>query len=479
LCLTAELLKIDFNYKLAAKIRVWSKQGKSFAPFKCIITIQNQDGLTIFWKALKHSESFREIKPDLIRLNNRLKRNGLAKRQAKYIDDLRLADAEGRIMTFRDEEPFDLEEVVKCIYVDNCCGVSRTLEEIFPGAIGIIKLDAFHWLKRWNECLNDPLSAQAGIFRALMSRALFNVEPTEYEEAAKRFQEKRKRQPNVPEILKEANSIIPSAVILKSNMEAVLSYIHAKDAETDRKVLARDAEDTSPCPKRFFKRNIILVRDAIRKQMRHVNLGCLSDPDPSVVNIFRHNPVKKVTFVARGTNTNERDNLDLASLILSATHIGINRAERLMWSFFEFKNQRKCILRLGEEDHGTVDLEKLLMLNSYAKSLGFEKLPYESIKAPVVPSQVVEEYMGFCSTGIEVQDVSNPTDTRNTAQFETVVDDEVAIAEADNEEDVGDVEFEEFLADIYGIEEVDIEQPVGEADFPETTAAGTSDVERH
>lgn len=66
--LTATLVKVDFNYKIASKIRVWTKQGQSFTPFKCIVTVQNEDGLTIFWKALKHSESFSEIQADLVRL---------------------------------------------------------------------------------------------------------------------------------------------------------------------------------------------------------------------------------------------------------------------------------------------------------------------------------------------------------------------------------------------------------------------------
>ena len=46
--LLASILKIDFNYKLASKIRVWTKQGHSFAPFKCLVTVQNEDGLTVF-----------------------------------------------------------------------------------------------------------------------------------------------------------------------------------------------------------------------------------------------------------------------------------------------------------------------------------------------------------------------------------------------------------------------------------------------
>jgi hypothetical protein len=105
-------------------------------------------------------------------------------------------------------------------------------------------------------------------------------------------------------------------------VEAVLRYIYAKDAETDRKLLARTDDDTSVPPKRFLKRSVALVRETVRKQMHHVTKGCLSDPATDLVNIFRRNEVTGKTYVARGTNTNERDNLDLASNILSATHIG-------------------------------------------------------------------------------------------------------------------------------------------------------------
>jgi hypothetical protein len=159
-------------------------------------------------------------------------------------------------------------------------------------------------------------------------------------------------------------------------------------------------------------------------------------------------------------------------------HVGVNRAECLMWSFFESKNQRKCIIRLGDEDHGTVELEKLLMLNSFAKSVGMAKLPYEGIKAPIVLQNELEEFMGFNCPAIEVQDVSNPTDNTGNDVLETVYDDEAVIAEAENVSDTGNANFEEFLADTYGVEEIDIEVPVGEDDFPETNEAGTTEVER-
>jgi hypothetical protein len=80
--LTATILKIDFNYKLARKIRVWTKQGQSFSPYKWLVTVHNEDGLTVFWKALKHSESFSEIEQDVIRLCNRLNWNRVAQHAA-------------------------------------------------------------------------------------------------------------------------------------------------------------------------------------------------------------------------------------------------------------------------------------------------------------------------------------------------------------------------------------------------------------
>jgi hypothetical protein len=33
--------------------------------------------------------------------------------------------------------------------------------------------------------------------------------------------------------------------------------------------------------------------------------------------------------------------------------LGIHRADRLMWGFFEQKNHRKSVIRLGEQDYGT------------------------------------------------------------------------------------------------------------------------------
>ena len=46
----ATVLKMDFNYKLPSKIKVCTGRGKAFAPFNCLLGIQNEDNLTVFWK---------------------------------------------------------------------------------------------------------------------------------------------------------------------------------------------------------------------------------------------------------------------------------------------------------------------------------------------------------------------------------------------------------------------------------------------
>jgi hypothetical protein len=204
------------------------------------------------------------------------------------------------------------------VYVDNCCNVKNIVRRIFPNVV--VKLDPFHWLKRWNELLVDSSSAQAGIFRALMSRGLFNVEPSEFNRAKDKVARKKKREPTVKEILKEANAVIPSPDILRKNIEAVFHYVQTKDTDTMRLLVTRRDEDTSPKPKLFMKQ--WKVADVVRNQLVHVDCGCLSDPDPNLVNIFRRNAITDTIYVARGTNTNERDNSDLASKILTASHIG-------------------------------------------------------------------------------------------------------------------------------------------------------------
>jgi hypothetical protein len=67
-----------------------------------------------------------------------------------------------------------------------------------------LKLDPFHWMKRFNDILVEPNKEHARIFRARISKALFNVSPDDYEAAKETLFAKNKRYPTVQEIKKEA-----------------------------------------------------------------------------------------------------------------------------------------------------------------------------------------------------------------------------------------------------------------------------------
>jgi hypothetical protein len=152
------------------------------------------------------------------------------------------------------------------------------------------------------------------------------------------------------------------------------------------------------------------VRDCILKQFKHIDRGCLSDPPVELVNIFRYNSSKDVCYVARRwTNMNERDTFDLGNKILTATHIGIHRADRLIGCFFESRNCQKCITRLGEEDYRTHLTEQLIMINGSAKSAGIsnDKLPFPKVSAPTTRNDDIKEFMGFQYCLPCTDDVSN------------------------------------------------------------------------
>ena len=123
--LSAEVIKIDFEYKIVKKIHVYTGVGKAFRPYKCLATVQNENNQTVYYKVCQGSEAIDEIK---IGLEHLRKRN---------------------------------TNEVKVIYVDNCCTVRQKLLNIFPQAV--VKLDPFHYMKRWkSSCLiqipKKPLS---------------------------------------------------------------------------------------------------------------------------------------------------------------------------------------------------------------------------------------------------------------------------------------------------------------------------------
>jgi hypothetical protein len=183
----ASVLKIDFSYKLAAKIRVYTGRGKSFTPYKCTVT---------FWKASKTLESFAELKQDLIWSKQRLQEKGC---------------------------------LMKVVYVDNCCQVQNTLRNIFGHYVYIL-LNIWHRLKHWNLILREPTKAQAGTFRAIMSCSVFMIEKLEWNHAKAKLKIKfHPRTPTKKEIIKECQAIVPGPVVLGVRVRKALNYFFYLD----------------------------------------------------------------------------------------------------------------------------------------------------------------------------------------------------------------------------------------------------------
>jgi len=160
--LSGDIVKIDWSYKIAGKTHVCTGPGVCFRPYTSMLNVQNGDGLTVLWKACSGGESLESVKSDLIGLKNR---------------------------NVRHNKP------TKGIYIDTCCKFRNGLRQIF-GDIWV-KLDSFHWMKRWDKALLKPSSEKGHVFRASMSRALFVTPPNEFNGAKDRLLKKfKKKKPN-------------------------------------------------------------------------------------------------------------------------------------------------------------------------------------------------------------------------------------------------------------------------------------------
>ncbi|CAB9527948.1 hypothetical protein SEMRO_2110_G315010.1 [Seminavis robusta] len=147
-------------------------------------------------------------------------------------------------------------------------------------------------------------------------------------------------------------------------------------------------------PRRFLKVMNKDVKRSMENLMKHVSQGCLSDPPAEKVKMRRVNPKTGRAFTARSTGTNEVDNRVLNDILSSAT-VGIARAERVLADHYEKSNAKKRVKPLGEEEVVTTRTDKLLLLNCFAKSCGYDRkdLPAQGVTAP--PKLPFKEYMGF------------------------------------------------------------------------------------
>jgi hypothetical protein len=125
-----------------------------------------------------------------------------------------------------------------------------------------------------------------------------------------------------------------------------------------------------------------------------------------------------------------------------------------MSNYFEEKNSKKAITQLGEQDFGTFFTEKLLLLNSFAQSVGYsqKELPFTDVSAPT--KSVVEEYMGFCNNK---QSVSRNTLLLHLHQIEIVDNEELIANTEDKIEEISNAELVAMQAATNFVEDLDIE----------------------
>jgi len=452
--LGACVLKIDFMYKLAKKIKVhwceteevvtWQRNGAAgialaapaanngqgltqssfkrrritvFRPYKAIMTVQNEDNLTVLWKAVAGSESMKRVLPDLRRLHDRCNRN-------------------------RGYGPHLHSNSMQCIYVDNCCTVRNLLQSVFSLTCWV-KLDPFHWMKRWDVILFKPKNETSGMFRGMMSRALFAVNDAELARARGVVQEKLNRTPTYKEVMIESNAVIPPKDLLLRNVQAVLAHFRSIDALIDTR---RTNNPGTVHPKQYLKSSTspiyvngkkTSVQNVIDNQLSHIARDCLSDPPGNIVNLFRTNPLSGKTYCARGTPASEADNYWLN--MLAGSTIGIHRAERLIATFFEMSNERKRVRRLGEVEHPTFRTEVLAFANSLAAAAGVDFVPFADLAMPTMQPRRFLEEIGFAYNLSHkydgIRDVTNPADPLN--EFRDYAEDD-----SDNEEEASDNEEE-------------------------------------
>jgi len=404
----ASILKIDWSYKLPPKIKVYTGKGKAFSPFRSQITVQNEDAMTVFWKFYSGTESIDMAKADLVNLKRRL------------------------VILQRLKQPDALDNAggVKATYVDNCCTVGPKLLTIFPGAF--IKLDAFHWQVRWDDCLQDVKSETTVMFRKLMRRALFLTEDTELQRARDYLVSKKGiREPSMREIYKVAKATIPPPEELEARVMSVIHTLMSKDAESDR--LATGSDVSGQTRNRFFKRGDITLKTIIN-QLKHVRKGCLSDPPKEAVQIHRINPVTGVARTGRSTGTNETENRYL-NCLLDTPSIGLPRADRVIHNYYEESNDRKAVSRLGAAAGEAKRIEAVQALHGMACACGYKQSEIPFAK-PAYPRDIddLEEFIGF--------DYCLPAAYQEKESADAAADDDVGLHELD--EFMRDVNFDDY-----------------------------------
>lgn len=284
-------------------------------------------------------------------------------------------------------------DTLKVIYVDNYCQVRAKLQAIF-GTHVLICLDIYHWLARWDECIQDKKSPRYRVFKSLMSRAVLQASEPEYKAKKTELYEKLGRQPTVKEILKKCNKATPSDTNMERSTRAIIEYLLLEDA----RIIASTplSADTPPAiaPQRLFLKPSTTVRDVLRRQLCHIKCIC----DPPNVNLYNKNDAGN-TFCSRSSATCERFNRETNEKTLRFPSISVTRAERTIWTCMDNWNKRANVRRRGAEDYHTSNSEGLAFANSLAKALGLSDsdLPFPDVSLASMTCHPCheEEKLGF------------------------------------------------------------------------------------
>jgi len=243
----------------------------------------------------------------------------------------------------------------------------------------LVKLDCFHWQKRWDAALSDLRSEKTTIFRSMMRRAAFQVEDQEHSRIKDLLVSKGK--PHLPaDVLKVAKATTPPPKLLERRVMAIVHAVMEKDLETDRQ--RTQSQEKERPESRFFKPGAETINVTIR-QLSHVKKDCLSDPPAALLEVHRHNVATGKTHSARGTGGNEvawrhvHRPLDTPS-------IGVTRAEQAIHNCFESDNNKKRVTRLGERPEETSRSEQLQSLTRLAVKCGFHatEMPSTDVSCP-------------------------------------------------------------------------------------------------
>jgi hypothetical protein len=352
-----EVFSMDTNYKTARRVVVYKKGVGYFKPYIGYVTILGKFSQLLYWKVLVGEESINALKQDLIRLKARHDKFGVK---------------------------------VKLIYVDNCCTVRKLLLEIFPDAT--ICLDEYHWMARWDEIFVDKSSPEAAQFRGVMRRVLNVVANDEYETKKHELQEKLRRKPSVKEILKGCNTNRPPAEDITKGINVVLNFFELADLE--RSTIAANAAaeqedgkvDDIPTAKLVLRARPI-VRKRLTEQLKHVK--CLIPPR----DVILHYKDSKNNILKVGQSSkNELLHKHANAKVFPGTRVGILKADRMMWSYLDQRDEMENVVRRNVEDTFTSNIESKAVANSLAADVGYQA-PFQDVTLPGIPD--TDEEMGF------------------------------------------------------------------------------------